>query len=114
MSFTGFLKLVLHLQNDNGHFITSLTGQILAHILNTVMPVVLSNSNNTETPNCCPVNSEFASVTEEVMTHVAASLASQEQAVIVPALRLLATILTQCTEPLRRMFWKHCGLLLST
>lgn len=103
----GFLKLVLHLQNDNGHFITSLTGQILAHILNTVMPVVLSNSNNTETPNCCPVNSEFVSVTEEVMTHVAASLASQEQAVLVPALRLLATILTQCTEPLRRMFWKH-------
>ncbi|XP_053085818.1 BRCA1-associated ATM activator 1 isoform X2 [Pangasianodon hypophthalmus] len=103
----GFIKLLLHLQNDKGLFITSLTSQILAHILNSFMPVVLSNSTKSETPNCCPVSTEFVSVTKEIMSHVAASLASQEQAVIISALRLLATILTECGEPLKRMIWEH-------
>ncbi|XP_027012118.2 BRCA1-associated ATM activator 1 isoform X1 [Tachysurus fulvidraco] len=103
----GFIDLVLHLQNDKGFFITSLTSQILAHILNTVMPVVQSNNTESETPNCGPGNTEFVSITKAVMNHVAASLASEDQAVIIPALRLLATILTQCREPLKEMFWKH-------
>lgn len=107
VSFTGFIKLVLHLQNDEGLFIISLSSQILAHILNSITPVVLCSSTQNEKPNCCPVSTDFVSVTKEVMTHVAASLASEAQAVIIPALRLLATILTQCREPLKRMFWKH-------
>lgn len=107
VSFTGFIRLVLHLQNDTGLFITSLTSQILAHILNYVTPVVLSSDTRSETPNSCPVHTNFVTVTKEVMTHVDASLASRDQALIVPALRLLATILTKCREPLTGMFWKH-------
>lgn len=106
MSFTGFIKLVLHLQSDKGLFITSLTNQILAHILNSITSVVLSNTGS-EMPNCCPVNTAYVTVKKEVMAHLASSLASQKQAIIVPALRLLATILTQCGEPLKRMFWEH-------
>lgn len=107
MSFTGFIKLVLHLQNDKGLFISTLSSQILAHILKSITPIVLSSSTKRETPSCCPVSPDFDTVTKEVMSHVAASLASQEQAVIVQALRLLATILTQCQESLKRMFWEH-------
>lgn len=107
VSFTGFIKLVLHLQNDKGLFITSLTNQILAHILNSITSVVLSSNTGSEMPNCCPVNTAYVTVKKEVMAHVASSLASQKQAIIVPALRLLATILTQCGEPLKRMFWEH-------
>ncbi|KAM9454802.1 integrator complex assembly factor BRAT1 isoform 2-T2 [Clarias gariepinus] len=103
----GSIKLVLHLQNDKGLFITSLSSQILAHILNSMTLVDLSNVTQIETPNCCPNSIKFDSVTKEVMTHVATSLASKEQTVIIPALKLLATILTQCREPLKSMFWKH-------
>ncbi|TSK17771.1 BRCA1-associated ATM activator 1 [Bagarius yarrelli] len=91
----GFIDLVLQLQNDKGFFITSLTSQILTHVLNLI------------TPNCCPVNSDFVLVEKAVITHIAASLASEEKDVIIPALRLLATVLTQCREPLKKMFWKH-------
>ncbi|KAF5883528.1 BRCA1-associated ATM activator 1, partial [Clarias magur] len=103
----GSIKMILHLQNDKGLFIMSLSSQILAHILNSITPVVLSNFTKIETPNCCPNSTEFDSVTKEIMTHVATSLASKEQAVIIQALKLLATILTQCREPLKSMFWKH-------
>ncbi|KAK3530183.1 hypothetical protein QTP86_017766, partial [Hemibagrus guttatus] len=104
---SGFIDLVLHLQNDKGFFIASLTSQILAHILNSVTPEVQSRNTKNEIPNCCPVSTEYVSVTKEVMNHVAASLASEEQAIIIPALRLLATILTQCRETVKEMFWKH-------
>ncbi|XP_058236380.1 BRCA1-associated ATM activator 1 isoform X2 [Hemibagrus wyckioides] len=103
----GFINLVLHLQNDKGFFITSLTSQILAHILNCITPEVQSSNAKNETPNCCPVSTEYVSVTKEVMNHVAASLASEEQAIIIPALGLLSTILTKCRETLKEMFWKH-------
>ncbi|KAI5629603.1 BRCA1-associated ATM activator 1 [Silurus asotus] len=96
-----FIKLVLQLQNDKGLFITSLTCQILAHVLDSTVPVEI------ETPSCIPAKTEVNSVTEEVMSHVATSLASREKGVIVPALRMLATILTKCREPLKIMFWKH-------
>lgn len=105
--FTGFIKLVFHLQNDKSLFITSLTNQILAHVLNSITPVVLSSGTKNETLYCCPVSTDFDTVTKEVMTHVATSLASMEQAVVVQALRLLATILAECSEPLKRIFWKH-------
>ncbi|KAI5085801.1 BRCA1-associated ATM activator 1 isoform X1, partial [Silurus meridionalis] len=96
-----FIKLVLQLQNDKGLFITSLTCQILAHVLDSTMAVEI------EIPSCIPANTEFISVTKEIMSHVATSLVSREKAVIVPALRMLATILTKCREPLKIMFWKH-------
>ncbi|XP_060754598.1 BRCA1-associated ATM activator 1 [Neoarius graeffei] len=103
----GFIKLVLHLQNDKGLFITSSTSQILAHVLNSITPVVLCSSTPSQTPNRGPASADSVSVTKEVMAHVAASLASEEQAVVIPALRLAATILTQCREPLQGMLWKH-------
>lgn len=68
---------------------------MLAHILNLIPP------------NCYPVSTHLVLVEKEVMTHIAASLASEEKAIIIPALRLLATVLTQCREPLQRMFWNH-------
>uniref|UniRef100_A0A4W4FKE4 BRCA1-associated ATM activator 1 n=1 Tax=Electrophorus electricus TaxID=8005 RepID=A0A4W4FKE4_ELEEL len=103
----GIITLVLNLQNDESLFITSLTNQILAHILNCSMPRVLGNDTDSTAEGQALVSSDWVSVTTEIMSHMSRSLASEDQAVILPGLRLLAIVLTQCGDPLKRLLWKH-------
>uniref|UniRef100_A0AAR2M5F6 BRCA1-associated ATM activator 1 n=1 Tax=Pygocentrus nattereri TaxID=42514 RepID=A0AAR2M5F6_PYGNA len=97
------VKLVLYLQNDKSLFIASLTNQVLAHFLNSTM---LSNDFESVAQNS-PASTDWASVTTKVMIHMAKSLASEEQAVVLSGLRQLAVVLTQCREPLKEMLWTH-------
>ncbi|KAL7845930.1 hypothetical protein AOLI_G00241220 [Acnodon oligacanthus] len=97
------VKLVLYLQNDKSLFIASLTNQVLAHFLNSTM---LINNFESVAQNS-PASTDWASVTTKVMIHVAKSLASEEQAVVLSGLRQLAVVLTQCREPLKEMLWTH-------
>ncbi|XP_072514124.1 BRCA1-associated ATM activator 1 isoform X2 [Salminus brasiliensis] len=108
----GLMKLVLCLQHDESFFLASLTNQVLAHILNSIMLPVLSSHIASGVQSCplsgeFPVKTDWASIKTEVMHHITKSLASEEQAVVISGLRLLAVTVAQCREPIKRMLWKH-------
>lgn len=98
--------MVLSLQNDESLFVGSLSNEILAHILNFIMLNVLSNNTVIEAKSCSPLSTDWNSISAEVMSHVAKSLASQEQAIILSGLRLLTVALAKCEDPLKEMLWK--------
>ncbi|XP_076839041.1 integrator complex assembly factor BRAT1 [Brachyhypopomus gauderio] len=103
----GIITLVLQLQNDESLFIASLTNQILADILNSSMSPVLSSGTDGTAEGGSPVRPDWASVTTQVMRHMSRSLASEDQTVILPGLRLLTVALTRCSDPLKGTLWNH-------
>uniref|UniRef100_A0A3B1JPI5 BRCA1-associated ATM activator 1 n=1 Tax=Astyanax mexicanus TaxID=7994 RepID=A0A3B1JPI5_ASTMX len=104
---TGLIKLLLSLQNDESFFLSSLTNQILVHVLNLVTLPVLSSSIESDAQTRPPVSTDCRSVTAEVMSHVTRSLSSEEQAAVASGLRLLAVTVEQCRDPVKGQLWEH-------
>lgn len=104
--FAGLITFVLHLQHDKSLFIASLTSQVVAQILNFIVPPVLSDriiDQSITIDNS--VGHQFGLV-REYCIHLTSSLSSEQPTVVLQALKSLALVFSKCREH-QEMLWKH-------